>query len=113
MQSHNQAQAADALASAGTDFAEIKTAHPDIANPPVYPLALAGLMKVLPFNYPPNLESGFWSDNGNFWRYEPDFLIASFNEATFAGGGGVDVLPGAKTVRYQRGLAFGIFSARL
>ena len=22
----------------------------------------------------------FWSNNGNFWRYEPDFLIASFNE---------------------------------
>ncbi len=81
VQSHNQAQAADVLASAGTDFAEIKTAHPDIANPPVYPLALAGLMKVLPFKYAPNLGSAFWSDNGNFWRYEPDFLIASFNEA--------------------------------
>jgi len=80
VQSHNQAQAADALASAGTDFAEIKTAHPDLANPPVYPLALAGLMKVLPFQYVPNLRSAFWSDNGNFWRYEPDFLIASFNE---------------------------------
>jgi hypothetical protein len=80
VQSHNQAQAADALANAGTDFAEIKTAHPDLANPPVYPLALAGLMKVLPFQYVPNLRSAFWSDNGNFWRYEPDFLIASFNE---------------------------------
>ena len=80
VQSHNQAQAADALASAGTDFAEIKTAHPDLANPPVYPLALAGLMKVLPFQYVPNLRSAFWSDNGNFSRYEPDFLIASFNE---------------------------------
>jgi hypothetical protein len=80
VQSHNQAQAADVLASAGTDFAEIKTAHPDIANPPVYPLALAGLMKVLPFHYVPNLQNGFWSNNGNFWRFEPDFLIALFNE---------------------------------
>src|SRR5438105_11450662 len=26
--------------------------HPDLANPPVYPLFLAGLMKVLPFNFP-------------------------------------------------------------
>jgi hypothetical protein len=80
VQSHNQVQAADALASAGTDFAEIKAAHPDLANPPVYPLALAGLMKVLPFHYPLNLQNGFWSNAGNFWRYEPDFLIASFNE---------------------------------
>jgi 4-amino-4-deoxy-L-arabinose transferase-like glycosyltransferase len=80
VQSHNQAQAADALASAGTDFAEIKTAHPDIANPPVYPLVLAGLMKVLPFQYPVNLQNGFWSNSGNFWRYEPDFLIALCNE---------------------------------
>jgi 4-amino-4-deoxy-L-arabinose transferase-like glycosyltransferase len=80
VQSHNQAQAVDVLASAGTDFAKIKTPHPDIANPPVYPLALAGLMKVLPFHYPLNLKNGFWSNGGSFWRYEPDFLIASFNE---------------------------------
>ena len=52
VQSHNQVQAADALANAGTDFAQIKAAHPDLANPPVYPLVLAGLMKVLPFHYP-------------------------------------------------------------
>jgi 4-amino-4-deoxy-L-arabinose transferase-like glycosyltransferase len=80
VQSHNQAQAADALASAGTDFAQIKTAHPDLANPPVYPLVLAGLMKVLPFHYPLNLKNAFWNNSGNFWRYEPDFLIALFNE---------------------------------
>jgi 4-amino-4-deoxy-L-arabinose transferase-like glycosyltransferase len=80
VQNHNQAKAADALASAGTDFAQIKTAHPDIANAPVYPLVLAGLMKVLPFQYPLNRKSAFWSDNGNFSRYEPDFLIALFNE---------------------------------
>jgi len=81
VQSHNQAKAADMLASAGTDFAKIRTAHPDIANPPVYPLVLAGLMKVLPFHYPLNLKSAFWSNNGRFLRYEPDFLIALFNEA--------------------------------
>ena len=81
VQSHNQAQAVDALASAGTDFAQIKTPHPDLANPPVYPLVLAGLMKVLPFHYPLDLKSAFWSDSGNFSRYEPDFLIALFNEA--------------------------------
>jgi len=80
IQSHNQANGADTLASAGTDFARIKTPHPDIANPPVYPLVLAGLMKVLPFHYPLDLKGGFWSHNGDFWRYEPDFLVAVFNE---------------------------------
>jgi 4-amino-4-deoxy-L-arabinose transferase-like glycosyltransferase len=81
VQSHNEAKTANALASAGADFAEIRTAHPDISNPPVYPIVLAGLMKVLPFHYPLNLNGAFWSNNGNFWRYEPDFLIALFNEA--------------------------------
>ncbi len=81
VQSDNQAKAADALASAGTDFAQIKTAHPDLANPPVYPLVLAGLMKVLPFHYPLDLKNAFWNDSGSFSRYEPDFLIALFNEA--------------------------------
>ena len=80
VQRHNQAKAADALASVGTDFAHVKTAHPDLANPPVYPLVLAGLMKVLPFHYPLDLKSAFWSSGGNFWRYEPDFLIALFNQ---------------------------------
>lgn len=81
IKSHNEAKTANALASAGTDFAKIRTAHPDISNPPVYPLVLAGLMKVLPFHYPLNLKGAFWSKNGGFWRYEPDFLIALFNEA--------------------------------
>ena len=33
------------------DLAEIRGMHPDLANPPVYPVVLAALMKVLPFNY--------------------------------------------------------------
>ena len=79
VQSHNQGDA-EALASAGTDFAKIRTAHPDLANPPVYPLVLAGLMKILPFHYSLDLKGAFWSNDGHFWRYEPDFLIASFNQ---------------------------------
>ncbi len=35
VQSHNRAKSADPLAGAGTDFAQIKTAHPDLANPPM------------------------------------------------------------------------------
>ncbi len=67
--------------NAPADAAQIKTAHPDISNPPVYPLVLAGLMKVLPFDYAVNLKSSFWTNNGGFWRFQPDFFIALFNEA--------------------------------
>src|SRR5271165_6935926 len=63
------------------DMAQIKVPHPDIANPPVYPVVLAGLMKVLPFEYPlPAKPKPFWSFNGSFWRYQPDFLISLFNQ---------------------------------
>jgi hypothetical protein len=37
-------------------FRANQTAHPDLANPPVYPVVLAGLMKVLPFQYAVELE---------------------------------------------------------
>ncbi|HEX3889682.1 MAG TPA: glycosyltransferase family 39 protein [Verrucomicrobiae bacterium] len=62
------------------DLARVKTAHPDIANAPAYPVVLAGLMKVLPFHYPVELKKPFWSDGGRFSRYQPDFEIALFNE---------------------------------
>ncbi|MGD1087105.1 MAG: glycosyltransferase family 39 protein [Verrucomicrobiota bacterium] len=83
VQSHAEAGSTNVLAVTNPDLARIKTAHPDLANPPVYPLVLAGLMKVLPFHFAINainMKSAFWGNNGNFWRYEPDFLIAVFNE---------------------------------
>ncbi len=80
VQNHNQAQTPFALTNAVTDFAQIQSAHPDLANPPMYPLLLAGLMKVLPFDYKVNLKKPFWTNNGSFWRYQPDFFIAIFNE---------------------------------
>ena len=81
VQSHNEAKHAAAPATTNVDFAHIKyTPHPDLANPPVYPIVLAGLMKVLPFHYPVELKKPFWSDNSHFWRYQPDFQIAVFNE---------------------------------
>jgi hypothetical protein len=80
LQKHNQGNAAFVLTNGSSDFAQIKTTQPDISNPPVYPLVLAGLMKVLPFQYPVNLKSTFWANNGGFWRYQPDFFIAIFNE---------------------------------
>ena len=81
MQKHGAAKNPDAGTNAPADAALIKTAQPDISNPPVYPLLLAGLMKVLPFDYTVNPKSSFWGNNGGFWRYQPDFFIALFNEA--------------------------------
>src|SRR5689334_17078894 len=45
-QSHNETRQASAPASTNNlDFAQIKShPHPDLANPPVYPVVLAGLM---------------------------------------------------------------------
>jgi 4-amino-4-deoxy-L-arabinose transferase-like glycosyltransferase len=53
-------------------------AHPDLANPPVYPLLLAGWMKVLPFHY--EIPTG-----GTFVRYEPEVVIAFLNQLLFYG----------------------------
>jgi hypothetical protein len=81
VQSHNEARHVAAPATTNVDFALIKyTSHPDLANPPVYPIVLAGLMKVLTFQYPVDLKKPFWSNNSQFWRYQPDFQIAVFNE---------------------------------
>jgi len=65
------------------DAAQLKGMHPDLANPPVYPCLLAGLMKVLPFHWPIEGTKPFWTKDGQFWRYQPDFLIALFNEGVF------------------------------
>jgi hypothetical protein len=80
VQKHNEAGMSPAATNTNSDFARVNTAHPDLANPPVYPVLLAGLMKVLPFHYAVDLKKPFWSDNGNFSRYQPDFLIAVFNQ---------------------------------
>jgi 4-amino-4-deoxy-L-arabinose transferase-like glycosyltransferase len=58
------------------DLSMIKSAHPDLANPPVYPIALAGLMKVLPFDY--TISQGM-----HFERYQPEMLITFFNQGLF------------------------------
>jgi 4-amino-4-deoxy-L-arabinose transferase-like glycosyltransferase len=76
------------------DPARLKGMHPDIANAPVYPLLLAGLMKVLPFHYRVDLTHRFWSTSSSrpvgdweqsaqsraFRRYQPDFVISAFNQ---------------------------------
>ena len=81
VQSHNEAHPPAAAATTNLDLARIKYGpHPDLANPPAYPLLLAGWMKVLPFHYPIEFKKPFWSENGHFWRYQPDFQIALLNQ---------------------------------
>lgn len=48
--------------------------HPDLVTPPVYPLLLAGLMKVLPFHH---------AIDGPFWVHQPEMLIAIANQVLF------------------------------
>jgi hypothetical protein len=68
-----------------TDYSQIRGRHPDLANPPVYPWVLAALMKVLPFKWVLGPPKPFWSMDGRFWRYKPDFMISFFNEVLFFG----------------------------
>lgn len=87
---HNQGRLTATNSESRPDFAQIKGFHPDLANPPVYPLVLAGAMKVLPFDFQVNVTKPFWSRPAfrptperprDFWRYQPDFLITLLNQA--------------------------------
>ena len=80
LQQKNQGKAMPSTPNSPPDYAQVKTAHPDLANPPVYPVVLAGLMKILPFHFAVSSKSTFWTNNGLFYRYQADFLIAVFNE---------------------------------
>jgi Dolichyl-phosphate-mannose-protein mannosyltransferase len=62
------------------DLAQVNSPHPDLANAPVYPVALAGLIKLWPPNWAVDLKHPFWSEGGSFRRYQPDFHIAIFNQ---------------------------------
>ncbi|NOS69313.1 MAG: hypothetical protein HOP33_05210 [Verrucomicrobia bacterium] len=77
----------------GADIYRIKELpHPDLANPPVYPVVLATMMKVLPMRYEPDGSRPFWSVPyqrseeattempRRFWRHQPDFMISFFNQ---------------------------------
>src|SRR6266568_3863065 len=66
------------VAQRTNDFALLKSGHPDLANPPVYPTLLAGLMTVLPFEWDINIKAGVPS-----LRYQPEVLIALLNQALF------------------------------
>ena len=83
LKEHNQLSQGASPGRLG-ELTQIKERHPDISNPPIYPVFLAGLMKVLPFRYAlPTKPKPFFSRGGSFWRYQPDFIIAVFNQALF------------------------------
>jgi hypothetical protein len=83
---HAKENPASAPGGKSNEAARLKTNHPDLANAPLYPVVLAGLMKLLPFYYDiPAKSRPFWSQNEMFARYEPDFLIAAFNQLLLFG----------------------------
>jgi hypothetical protein len=51
--------------------------HPDLANAPLYPLLLAGALKIMPFGYPDLSEAKQFSVS------VPDLWIAGFNQLLF------------------------------
>jgi len=58
--------------------------HPDLANPPVYPLMLAALMKIQPkAQHQAAGTVPIWNRAGRFWMYEPDFIIGVLNQMMF------------------------------
>ena len=63
--------------SGGLDLCRLKQPHPDLANPPVYPLVLAALLKVMPFGYPDLAQSR------SFSIFTPDLWITLFNQVLF------------------------------
>lgn len=72
------------------DPARLNGNHPDLANPPVYPVLLAGLMKVIPFHYDASYKGKLWSvpdpttpSGRRGTRYQPDFVITVFNQFLF------------------------------
>ncbi len=81
VQKHNRAAHPElVLATNATDFARINSPHPDLANAPVYPLALATLMKMWTPQWKAETRKPFWSEGGSFRRYQPEFHIAIFNQ---------------------------------
>jgi 4-amino-4-deoxy-L-arabinose transferase-like glycosyltransferase len=81
----NEARQLPVTPGQSPDHARLKEMHPDLANAPGYPVVLAGLMKVLPFRYTHDSSSRLWNSEGRFARYQPDFLIALFNQLLFLG----------------------------
>ena len=84
LRAHNQAENSPGKNPSGEpDFARVNELHPDLANPPVYPLVLAGLMKTTKPAWKIDVTKPFWSEAGAYMRYKPEFRIAVFNQVLF------------------------------
>ena len=65
------------------DFALLKSGHPDLGNPPVYPFLISCLMRAAPWNYriaQQNVSRTNW-----LFRYQPEEIICFFNQFLFLG----------------------------
>jgi hypothetical protein len=62
------------------DFLNNGGFYPDLADAPVYPAVLAGLMKVRSPQWDAQAQKKFWWKNSRFQRYQPEFVIAVFNQ---------------------------------
>ncbi|MFN0069009.1 MAG: ArnT family glycosyltransferase [Limisphaerales bacterium] len=74
----NHREDKDALLKSTDPANPAAVTHPDLANPPVYPLLLAGLMQVVPFNW--DIPVGRAESH---WRFGPDQIIALMNQLWF------------------------------
>jgi len=78
VQKHNQGKTASGTND--VDAACVNGFHPDLANAPLYPALLAGLMKTWKPEWQVDTIKPFWSEGGQFQRYKPEFRIAIFNQ---------------------------------
>jgi hypothetical protein len=86
VQKHNRAAHPEqVLATNMTDFAQIATPHPDLANAPLYPTLLAGLFKCVPPTPDVQVARKFFWEGGHFARYPPEFFIALLNQLLLCG----------------------------
>jgi 4-amino-4-deoxy-L-arabinose transferase-like glycosyltransferase len=67
----------------GTNAVSLPANHPDLSNPPVYPLLLALVLKVNPFGVPD------LSKQQSFSTYAPDVWIGIFNQLLLALAAGI------------------------
>ena len=81
LRKHNQSALTGAVMSTN-DVARVnqRNAHPDLANPPLYPTVLAGLIKICRPEWKADKHAIFWSEGGHYARYPAEFLIALFNQ---------------------------------
>jgi hypothetical protein len=81
VQKHNRETHAAEVQSTNTlGFAQLDGTHPDLANAPAYPTLLAGLMKLSSPEWKVETQKPFWSVDGKFQRYRPEFGIAILNQ---------------------------------